>query len=214
MASSNRPFLQEICANRQFSSELSPEQIAAILSALAEGKGPSEISRETGVSRSTIQRKKKQWLTEGRLVAKPRSGRPRYFDDRSLRQLKLYVVREGRSSYNDIRKDLGIDAHDDTIRAALKSIYIKHWLAVRRIPLSEEDEKLRYHWAKLWRRDLERLLRVRGLKFDPSCRRCASLTHHDPLPRRSSLTSAAFKTTLPNLQSGYGASLSSDTRRS
>jgi transposase len=169
MASKKRTFLGEITANRGVSTELTPEQITAILSALAEGKGPCEISRETGIHRSTIYRKKKQWLAEGRLTASPRSGRPRYFDDRSIRQLKLFVLRDGRSSYSDIRNNLGIDASDDTIRAALKSIYVNHWLAVRRIPLSEEDEKLRYHWAKLWRRDTERLLRVSGLKFGPKC---------------------------------------------
>ena len=145
MPPKNRTFLGEIHTNRGFSAQLTSSQVAAILSALAKGKGPTQIHRETGVSLTTIKRKRKEWLTKGRLTPKPRSSRPKYFNNRSLRQLKLYILRDSHSSYNNIRKDLNLNAYNNTIRAALKSIYVNHWLATRQIPLLEEDEKLRYH---------------------------------------------------------------------
>lgn len=151
------------------------------------------------MSRTTIYRKRDKWINEGRLIPKSRSGCPRYFNNRSLRQLKLYILRDGRAFYNDIRKDLGINASDNIIRAALKLIYVNHWRAAKRIPLLEEDEKLRYHWAKLWSRDLERLLRVGVLKLTLVLIFYATSTHNITPSRQSSLTSAVFKIILLNL---------------
>lgn len=102
MASEKRSFLGEITSNRGFSCELDPGQIGAVLSALAEGKSPTQIHRETSITRSTIYRKKNEWLHEGKISPKPRSGRPRYFNDRSIRQLKLFILRDGCSTYSDI----------------------------------------------------------------------------------------------------------------
>lgn len=141
MAPKKRSFLSEISANRGVSCEVSQPQKAAILATVDYGTPIRAVAADTRVDTSTITRHKKRWSEDQTLKAKPRSGRPKYFNDHSLRQLKFYVYRNARVTYDLIRKDLQINATDNTIRSALNEFNIGLWRAAKRIPLIEEDAK-------------------------------------------------------------------------
>lgn len=160
MAPKKRSFLSEISANRGVSCEVSQAQKAAILATVDCGTPTRAVAEDARVDARTITRHKKRWSEDHTLEAKPRSGRPRYFDDRSLRQLKYYIRKNARATYNKIRKDLNIEADDKTIRSALDTFNIGLWRAAKRIPLTEDDAKERYGFSKEWSAELERLLRV------------------------------------------------------
>lgn len=119
-------FLAEISANRGSGCQLSPAQKGAILATVNCGTLIRDIAADARVNATTITRHKKRWSEEQSLEAKPQSGRPRFFDDCSLRQLKFYIWRNARATYEQIRKDLSINATDNTICLALNVFNVGH----------------------------------------------------------------------------------------
>ena len=144
MAPKRQSFLSEISGNRGAHCELSEAQRAAILTARDLGKSVRHVAAEARVDTTTVTQTQKRWQTTHTLKSSPRSGRPSIFSDRGIRRLKIYIRRNPRATYNEIREDLSISASDSTLLRYMRQFYVDHWRAAKRIPLSEEDEKDRY----------------------------------------------------------------------
>lgn len=141
--------LGEISGNRRRNTEVSTELRAAILVAKASGEDTGAIVNATGVSEWTIRRAYQRYQQRQTLAASPRSGRPKIFDDRLLRRLKIHVRYHPRSTYKEIRKALGVEASDTTISDALSSLNLEKWRAAKRIPLSTDNMKDRLLYCSL-----------------------------------------------------------------
>ena len=143
MATPRRP-LQEISSNTTIKKELSPYQRGIIVSATRAGTNVPEISKALSTPKSTIQDTLKLDSQRDNGKSRPRSGRPFSYTARDERKVLRFVRASPKSTYNDIRKECGVDLSTFTLKRIPKKHGITNWRAKKRPALTEEVARKRY----------------------------------------------------------------------
>jgi transposase len=140
--------LGEISANSRRQIELSPYLRGKIAGSASCGVSPAQISRDLGISDSIVRSTLKLdgQRINGNSLSRP--GRPQNSTARSERYVLRLVRLRPKITYQEIRKELGLDWSDSTLYRILQRHGITNWRAKQRPDLTPELAKLRYEWAK------------------------------------------------------------------
>ena len=119
MASLRVP-LSGISANIQRRRELSPYERGIIVGVSKTTDSATVIAQLTKVPRTTIQSTLLIDSEHDEGTTKPRSGRPKIYDERDERLILRYVRKNPKDTYADILEAISIDISKSTIRRILQ----------------------------------------------------------------------------------------------
>ena len=143
----NRKVLGVISSNIKKRPDLTPYNRGKIVSAAEWGISPSAIATKLELPNSTVRNTLKlDPLRNG--VSRPRSGRPREYTERHVRKLVRYVRIYPKDTYTEIRKAMGFDFCDRTIKRMLDPSGITNWHCKKRPHLTAAAVAKRYAWCK------------------------------------------------------------------
>lgn len=143
-----RAALKEIDSNSRYNKELSLFDRGQIIGQARVGCEPAYIAEgldvKTDTVRKTIQRHP---YRPPNGASKPRSGRPKVLDKRTMRRIRKYAAQNHTCKYREIKHDLGLSCSATTISRFMISIGLTHWISLQRPKLTEHYAKLRLLWA-------------------------------------------------------------------
>ncbi|KAG0138399.1 hypothetical protein HOY82DRAFT_596163 [Tuber indicum] len=167
---------------------LSPEEIFHIIRLLLQQKSWQTIVLETGEHKSTIRNIIKHFLAYGTYYDHPKLGRPRKFDDLSLRQLGRAVLKDPMATVQNPAQEGTLDSGESAVKRALKEQKFGGFQVKKKFWLSKEARKKRRKWClgkrnwvqKDWRSIIwcDEVRIEAGLRTGPlllTCRRGTSL---------------------------------------
>jgi hypothetical protein len=118
--------------------ELTPYQRGRILGAATLGRTPTQIADVENCPISTIKSTIELDLERNDGQSKPRSGRPKLYNDRDERCILQQVRLFPKCTYADVRKACAVTLCDSTLKTILKKYGIANWRAKRCPELTEE----------------------------------------------------------------------------
>jgi hypothetical protein len=146
--------LRVIDSNRPRGKEVSPYMRGKIIGMVDSGSSISLIQAQYGLSRKAVRGTITQDFLRQQGPSLPRSGCPPTYSDRDerhmLRNLRLFP----KSTFDDRRKETGLEMSNSTIKRLAKKHKLQHWRAKKRPELLQKhaDERLlwcrvRQHWG-------------------------------------------------------------------
>lgn len=128
--------------------ELSSFQRGIILGKRLEGCTAPKIAKDLGTPESTIKYTLYHTAQNPNGVTKARTGRPKKLTDREQRRLIRIVRLEPRKAYLEVKKELGVEIHKNTLYNYLSDYGLTNWLAKKRPLLTPEVAAQRLAWCK------------------------------------------------------------------
>ena len=180
MASGARAFGTEIFGNRGINDEIKLDIRTAILAAVHAGRAQSDVATDSGASRMSVSRILRRFNTNGEILSKPRSGRPKVLSPRNLRAVVRTVRQDYRISQKQLVSSVPSPIHLKTVRVALFNEGLRKYKAKQKIPLPVEPlpveplpveplpveaARNRLSFAVTWLADECELMRVRMSEF-------------------------------------------------
>lgn len=146
--------LRVIDSNQPRGKEISPYMRGKIIGMVDSGSLISSIQAQYSLSRKAVRGTIAQDSLRQEGQSLPRSGCPRTYSDRDeqhmLRNLRLFP----KSTFDDRRKETGLEMSNSTIKRLAKKHGLQHWRAKKRPELLQKhaDERLlwcrvRQHWG-------------------------------------------------------------------
>ncbi|KAK4318807.1 hypothetical protein Pmani_010230 [Petrolisthes manimaculis] len=120
------------------------------------GHSISEIARDLGLTRQTVQRWLTRWEESGNLEDRPRSGKPKMTSAEDTAGIRAAVERNPFTNSVSVREQLGLeslDVSDRTIRRRLHESRIHH-----HVPATKGGIPLRQHFGNMWHATLLHIL--------------------------------------------------------
>jgi hypothetical protein len=127
--------------------ELTPYQRGRILGAATLGRTPTRIADVENWPISTIKSTIELDLERNNGQSKPRSGRPKLYNDRDERRILRQVRLFPKCTHADVRKACAVTLCDSTLKTILKKYGIANWRGKRRPELTEEVAAKRLAWC-------------------------------------------------------------------
>jgi len=155
-----RIFGTEISGNRGQKRELSSDARVAIVTAKKLGKSKNEIAKAFGCSPSTVLRTLQRYHQHQTFKSLPRKGRPQKLTRSEKRYIISMVKRFPRISYKALIRDANTGVSKSTIRRVLRNHYRRKWIAMKRIPLTQESARARLSFVRYWRSRAQELVEV------------------------------------------------------
>lgn len=140
--------LRAISSNRVRGSDLTPYMRGKIVGAADDGASPAEIQVRYGVSRGAVRGSIAQDSTRLEGESGPRPGCPPTYTDRDERLMLRNLRLHPKSTFNERRKECGLDMSNSTIKRLARKHGLHHWRAKKRPELTEEHAAARLLWCK------------------------------------------------------------------
>ena len=131
--------------------ELSSIQRAQICTAHLFGHKPSEIATVLNHPVPPVKTTLSRASSRPNYASKPRSGRPKVYDDRAIRTILRFARRNPKITYSQLKRETGLEISRSTLYRILKDNGIKNWIAQKRPKLTEEHTKLRLAFVERYK---------------------------------------------------------------
>jgi hypothetical protein len=142
-----RTILGPTDGNKCFNHELSPYERGKIVGAVSQGASFTDagklVHRPGSTARATVKHDAER--LDGH--TRPRTGRPKSWDDRFERRVLRQARINPKMSYREMQDALNTILSFDTLYRILKSNGIINWLAKKRPYLTEAAAKMRHRWC-------------------------------------------------------------------
>ncbi|KAK4327926.1 hypothetical protein Pmani_001617 [Petrolisthes manimaculis] len=103
------------------------------------GHSISEIARDLGLTRQTVQRWLTRWEESGNLEDRQRSGRPKMTSAEDTAGIRAAVERNPFTNSDSVREQLGLDVSDRTIRRRLHESGIHHHVPAKKMIFMQDN---------------------------------------------------------------------------
>ena len=140
--------LQDISGNIKRRRELTPYERAEIVGASKCRLKPGQIAKHLPYSRRTIRSTILQAGYCKNRVSKPQSGRLPLWGQYKEQVILRVVCQFPKFNYKQIQAFTGLKYCDKTIQKILRKHHIVSWRAKKRLALTKQAAKDRYHWCK------------------------------------------------------------------
>jgi IS30 family transposase len=137
-----------ISGNIQKNKELTPYQREKIIAAAQFGHSPSEIAKVLERPKSTVQTTLKLDSIRYEGHTRGRSGRPREYNERDVRNLVRYIRANPKDTWEQVKRACGFTWHKDIFKRMLEPSGITNWKCRHRPHLTETTVKKRLAWCK------------------------------------------------------------------
>ena len=127
---------------------LTPFQRGKLVGAAEIGLSPAEIARTFNRPDSTVRNTLKIDRLRNEGNTRRRTGRPREYSDRDVRNLVKYVRLHPKDTWKEVKASTGLKFHKTTLMRMLEPSGIANWKCRRRPHLTEAAVKKRLEWCK------------------------------------------------------------------
>jgi transposase len=142
--------LQELPVNRLPNQELSDGIKERLYGCALAGQGNTEIAEAEQLSINTVIHSIQRTRTRHTVVNEPRSGRPRKYSERDARSVIRFSRLHPKSTYNDLRRNTGLNLSTPTLRGILQDVGIINWRTKRRPHLTQGHAAKRLQFTRQW----------------------------------------------------------------
>ena len=110
------------------------------------------MSEETGIAKSTMASFYKKWLRTKQISALKIPGRPCLFNQRQIKAITAFILRNPKSTLNEIKTHLSLNCNRKTLSKALKKEGFRKHKMLRKPKLNINHREARVNFARLNRR--------------------------------------------------------------
>ncbi|XP_055903333.1 uncharacterized protein LOC129939369 [Eupeodes corollae] len=132
--------------------EISSEVRKIVIKLKNEGMSMAKIGKSLDLSKASVQTIIKNYNETGHYDSRPRSGRPRKLDDRTMRKVVRKVVENPKQSAIKLAAELqsfeSITVHPETVRRVLKRSGLSSRVARKKPLISSKNRIKRLEYAK------------------------------------------------------------------
>ena len=143
--------LIDLPINRVSGHELSNATRSEIHARACAGESYGAIARSKSLPRSTVSTTVKTVNTRRSVESKARIGRPTVHSDRDRRRILQHVRQHPMCTYDNLKRETGLDFSRSTYRRILRDSGVSHWLAKKRPALTPHQAQVRLAFATLHR---------------------------------------------------------------
>ena len=143
--------LIDLPINRVSGYELSNATRSEIHARACAGESYGAIARSKSLPRSTVSTTVKTVNTRRSVESKARIGRPPVHSDRDRRRILQHVRQHPMCTYDNLKRETGLDFSRSTYRRILHATGVLHWLAKKRPALTPHQAQVRLAFASLHR---------------------------------------------------------------
>ena len=143
--------LIDLPINRVSGHELSNATRSDIHGRACAGESYGAIARSKSLPRSTVSTTVKTVNTRRSVESKARIGRPTVHSDRDRRRILQHVRQHPMYTYDNLKRETGLDFSQSTYRRILRDSGVSHWLAKKRPALTPHQAQMRPAFVTLHR---------------------------------------------------------------
>lgn len=140
--------LARVSHNRQPRQQLSPGTKREVIGARRHGISVLEIARVQQLPTSTVKSTIRKVNQRGTTDVAPRSGHPKQITTREERYILRVIRRNCHITYDELRRETGLDFASSTFWRLLRRYDISHWRSKRRPELTEGHARIRLQFAR------------------------------------------------------------------